>query len=82
MASFAFSVGMPGPMEIIIIGLVCLAPLAALIAIVIVLARSKKTGLDPTQNPNLVPCPDCGRMVSRRAPSCPQCGRPLMPQQD
>jgi hypothetical protein len=25
---------------------------------------------------NLYPCPDCGRMVSRSAPTCPQCGRP------
>ncbi len=26
---------------------------------------------------NLVPCPDCGRMLSKLAISCPQCGRPL-----
>ena len=32
------------------------------------------------ENPKLKPCPDCGRMVSRLAPSCPQCGRPLEPQ--
>jgi len=25
-------------------------------------------------NPNLRPCPDCGQMISRRAPSCPKCG--------
>jgi len=25
----------------------------------------------------LLPCPDCGREVSRRATSCPQCGAPL-----
>ena len=31
-------------------------------------------------NPNLLPCPDCGRNVSRLATSCPQCGRPLKPQ--
>ena len=28
-------------------------------------------------NPRLLPCPDCGRLVSRLATSCPQCGRPL-----
>jgi hypothetical protein len=28
-------------------------------------------------NPKLVPCPDCGRQVSRLATSCPQCGRPF-----
>jgi predicted RNA-binding Zn-ribbon protein involved in translation (DUF1610 family) len=25
--------------------------------------------------PNLLPCPDCGRVISRMAESCPQCGR-------
>jgi uncharacterized OB-fold protein len=25
--------------------------------------------------PNLLPCPDCGRMTSRLAAACPQCGR-------
>ncbi len=29
------------------------------------------------KGPNLYPCPDCGRMVSRSATTCPQCGRPL-----
>ncbi|MGO8691166.1 MAG: zinc ribbon domain-containing protein, partial [Thermoguttaceae bacterium] len=24
-----------------------------------------------------VPCPDCGRRVSRLAKACPNCGRPL-----
>jgi TM2 domain-containing membrane protein YozV len=28
-------------------------------------------------NPNLFPCPDCGRSCSTSAPSCPQCGRPF-----
>lgn len=28
-------------------------------------------------NPNLLPCPDCGRQVSRRAASCPSCGCPI-----
>ena len=26
---------------------------------------------------NLIPCPDCGHMLSRLAASCPSCGRPL-----
>lgn len=28
-------------------------------------------------NPNLFPCPDCGRACSTSAPHCPQCGRPF-----
>ena len=30
-----------------------------------------------TDNPNLRACRDCGKMVSRRATSCPSCGAPL-----
>ena len=26
---------------------------------------------------NLIPCPDCGHMLSRLAESCPSCARPL-----
>ena len=28
-------------------------------------------------NPNLFPCPDCGRACSKAAAVCPQCGRPF-----
>ena len=31
---------------------------------------------------NLVKCPDCGRMVSRNATSCPGCGCPFETEQD
>ncbi|MDB4952351.1 MAG: protein kinase family protein with domain protein [Gemmatimonadetes bacterium] len=27
--------------------------------------------------PVLIPCPECGQMVSRQAPACPRCGMPL-----
>jgi hypothetical protein len=30
-----------------------------------------------TDNPNLHACRDCGKMVSRRATTCPSCGAPL-----
>lgn len=36
---------------------------------------------EPTTG-KLVPCPDCGRQVSRLAIACPQCGRPLTPARD
>ena len=26
---------------------------------------------------NLVPCPDCGHMLSKQAAACPSCARPL-----
>jgi hypothetical protein len=31
----------------------------------------------PKAGENLYPCPDCGRMVSRQAVTCPKCGSPL-----
>ena len=27
----------------------------------------------------LIPCPECSRQVSSRAPACPGCGHPLQP---
>ena len=72
----------PGPLELLLIGLACVVPVVAVVAIVIVLAASKKSGPSSADNPNLYPCPDCGRMVSRQAPACPQCGKPLVPEQD
>jgi predicted amidophosphoribosyltransferase len=29
----------------------------------------------------MIPCPDCGREVSRSAVACPGCGRPIAPSQ-
>jgi membrane protein YdbS with pleckstrin-like domain len=29
------------------------------------------------QNPNLMPCPDCFSMISKRATGCPRCGAPI-----
>lgn len=70
----------PGPIEIIL-GLLCLGVLAAVVVVVVVLATSKKAGSGGAANPNLYPCPDCGHLVSRQAPTCPQCGRALTPQE-
>ncbi|MBR2910298.1 MAG: zinc-ribbon domain-containing protein [Lentisphaeria bacterium] len=33
--------------------------------------------LEPKTNPNLMECPDCGAMVSKKAQSCPKCGSPF-----
>lgn len=32
-------------------------------------------GPPPTQ---LIPCPDCGKQISRQAPTCPGCGRQMI----
>jgi hypothetical protein len=81
MNSFAF-IGMPGPIEMLILGLVCLAPVAVVVVCLIVFGISKRSGPGPTPSPNLYPCPDCGHQVSHLAESCPKCGRPLGPPQD
>jgi len=31
---------------------------------------------EPASPPNLIPCPACRHLVSRAAPSCPNCGHP------
>ena len=45
---------MPGPMELIIIGVIVLVPVAVVVALVVAL-RSRKAS---DNNPNLKPCPD------------------------
>jgi hypothetical protein len=62
-----------GPMEIIL-GLVCFGVLGGIVALVVVLTTKKAP-----VNPNLAPCPDCGRPISPLAETCPHCGRPLSP---
>ena len=32
---------------------------------------------NPEANPNLMKCPDCGAMVSKKAAACPKCGSPF-----
>ena len=65
------------PMELIIIGVFVLVPVAVVVALVVALTCSRKAS---GTNPNLRPCPDCGRFVSLRAATCPQCGCPLQAQ--
>ena len=69
---------LPGPIELIIIGVIVLVPVAIVVALVVALKLSRKPS---GSNPNLKPCPDCGRFVSLRATTCPQCGCPLEAQQ-
>ncbi len=80
-------IGMPGPAELIIIIMMLGMPVLVVVLILRVIRRGVEnaTRQDRDQcanNPNLFPCPDCGHYVSRLAPSCPQCGRTLTPQQD
>lgn len=65
----------PGILEILII-LGILGAVAVGVILVIVSA-TRRTGGAPSDNPNLRPCPDCGRSVSIRATTCPHCGGPV-----
>ncbi len=67
---------------IAILAVLCLGILSVAILVAILLLLSRKARSNLAQNPNLMPCADCGRYVSRVAPNCPQCGRPLTPPQD
>ncbi len=65
-----------GPLELLIVlAVLGLLVGGVVVVVVVILAASKKKG--GPANPNLFPCPDCGRQVSRLAKSCPNCGRPL-----
>lgn len=43
----------------------------------LVLLVSRSGGSNQASNPNLAPCPDCGRAISVRALVCPHCGGPV-----
>ena len=63
--------------DILLLGILCLGGFVALVAVV---TASVLTTRKQPDTSNLVPCPDCGRLVSRLAKACPQCGRPLSSQ--
>lgn len=63
----------PGPMEMLIIGLVCAVPLVAGIVIVAVLS-----GLSSRKNTTPPPCPRCGGWTVPGTRFCPHCGGALM----
>ncbi len=69
-----FAAFVPGILELMIIACILGIPL---LAVVVILAVNRQSRANYTQNPNLRPCPDCGRYVSVRASTCPGCGAPL-----
>jgi len=64
----------PGPLELLIIGVICVIP-TVMAAVVAVVLLSKQRQAPTVQN--LQPCPDCSHPVSPKAERCPKCGRPL-----
>ena len=67
-----FALGMPGPLELIIVATMLLAPLA--IAGIVVFFVLRKTGASSAPAP---PCPHCGGRTVPQARFCHHCGREL-----
>ena len=65
----------PGPWELLI-GFGALAIVALVVIVIAVAVTMRREQRDSRANPNLVPCPDCGRVISLAANACPGCGRP------
>ena len=65
----------PGILEILII-LGILGAIVVGVVLLLVTVGRRPGGVD-TGNPNLRPCPDCGRLISVRATMCPHCGAPV-----
>lgn len=65
------SFGMPGPLELLILGLICVVPLIAAIVLVVVLRASKSA------SPPSPPCTKCGGWTVPGTKFCPHCGSPL-----
>ena len=57
-------------MQVLILGVLCLAVLAVVVVVVLVLVLSRRS-------PNAVPCPHCGAPAPPWAKFCPNCGRPM-----
>lgn len=64
--------GMPGPMELIIVGLICLGPLVAVGVILFVVFFVRKKA-----SPASAVCPRCGGWTVAGARFCHHCGGPL-----
>ena len=67
---------MPGILELLIIFGVAVGMIGLVVAVVVVATR--RSGASQANNPNLAPCPDCGRLISIRATTCPHCGGPVI----
>ena len=73
-------VGVPGPMEMLILlvmGLMCLGVPVAILVVVFAVARKSHSSM-----PDVPPCPNCGTHVVPGAKFCHQCGSSLGPPQD
>jgi len=76
MTFFHFHLFTLSPFHLLVLAVIFLivfvGPVALAVFLVVRAVRAK-----PVNGQNLHSCPNCGRMVSWSAPTCPLCGRPL-----
>ncbi len=64
-----------GILELIVIAGILGAAVVGVVLVVVL--GTRRCGTSGADNPNLRQCPDCGRYISVRATTCPQCGGPV-----
>ena len=62
----------PGPMEMLILGIMCLGFLAVVVVVVVVVVMAGRQNRG-----GVVPCPHCSAPTPPWAEFCPNCGRPM-----
>ena len=77
----------PGPMEMLIVGLMCVMPIALAVMIALFVINKSRTPTSPSrqkpqQNHHQSPprsrdCPACGQPLAAGARECFACGRPI-----
>lgn len=60
-----------GPIELLFVGLLCVAPLGAIVVVIAMGLLSRQRSRQ-----GLVPCKTCRQYLSPEAQVCPHCGQP------
>ena len=62
-----------GPSFALVFGCLCIAPVIAVICVILLVWLSRRTGANVPADA-IVTCPSCGREFLRTAKACPHCG--------
>jgi predicted amidophosphoribosyltransferase len=64
-----------GPSFALVFGCLCIAPLIAVICVILLVWLSRRSGANVPADA-IATCPTCGREFLRTAAACPHCGAP------
>jgi ribosomal protein S27E len=64
----------PGPLELLIVGFLCLAFVVVPVVIVAVVLLTRTKGSPPAGQEQRVRCPECGESIAVQAVKCRFCG--------